>query len=239
MLVRSQALVLHQIPYSDAFSVVHLYTREFGRQAYLLTRNHKNSRLRQSLFQPLSLIEYEADHKGSRELQRIKEARCLYAFTGIPMDPVKNAIALFLSEVLYRALEESDSNEALFEYLVQSVQILDLCKQGTANFHLVFLIKLTRYLGFYPNLDENAPGKHFDLQAGTFCALRPFHNAWLSPEDAQGFAVLLRINYENMPAFRYDRHQRQRILRQTLDYYRLHLSEFPRIKSLDVLQELF
>ncbi|MCK9301533.1 MAG: DNA repair protein RecO [Bacteroidales bacterium] len=239
MLVRSQALVLHQIPYSDAFSVVHLYTREFGRQAYLLTRNHKNSRLRQSLFQPLSLIEYEADHKGSRELQRIKEARCLYAFTGIPMDPVKNAIALFLSEVLYRALEESDSNEALFEYLVQSVQILDLCKQGTANFHLVFLIKLTRYLGFYPNLDENAPGKYFDLQAGTFCSLRPFHNAWLSPEDAQGFAVLLRINFENMPAFRYDRHQRQRILRQTLDYYRLHLSDFPRIKSLEVLQELF
>lgn len=239
MLVRSQALVLHQIPYSDAFSVVHLYTREFGRQAYLLTRSRKNSKLRQSLFQPLSLIEYEADHKGSRELQRLKEARSLFAFTGIPMDPVKNAIALFLSEVLYRALEERESNPALFDFLVQSVEILDLCREGAANFHLVFLIKLTRYLGFYPNLEDKAPGKYFDLQAGTFCSLQPSHRDWLSPEDAQGFAVLLRINFENMPAFRYDRYQRQRILRQTLDYYRLHLSEFPRIKSLDVLQELF
>ena len=239
MLVRSQAIVLHQIPYSDAYAVVHLYTKEFGRQPYLLSRNHKNSRLRQSLFQPLSIIEYEADHKGSRELQRIREARSLYAFSGIPVDPVKNAIALFLSEVLFRALEERESNPALFDYLMQSVQILDLCQQGTANFHLVFLIKLTRYLGFYPNVEDNAPGWYFDLLAGTFCELRPLHDAWLSPEDAQGFAVLLRINFENMPAFRYDRHQRQRILRQTLDYYRLHLSDFPRIKSLEVLQDLF
>ncbi|MDD2560124.1 MAG: DNA repair protein RecO [Bacteroidales bacterium] len=239
MLVRSQALVLHQIPYSDAFSVVHLYTREFGRQPYLLSRNPKNSRLRQSLFQSLSIIEYEADHKGSRELQRLKEARSLFAFTGIPGDPVKNAIALFLSEVLYRALEERESNPALFDFLVQSVEILDLCPAGTANFHLVFLIKLSRYLGFYPNLEDKAPGKYFDLQAGTFCSHRPAHKDWLTPGDAQGFAVLLRINFENMSAFRYDRRQRQRILRQTLDYYRLHLSDFPAIKSLDVLQELF
>lgn len=239
MLVRSQALVLHQIPYSDAFSVVHLYTRDFGRQSYLLTRSRRNKKLRQSLFQPLSIIEYEADHKGSRELQRITEAGSLYAFTGIPMDPAKNAIVLFLSEVLYRTLEERESNPELFEYLIKSVEILDICSEGSANFHLVFLIKLTRYLGFYPNLEEQLPGSYFDLQAGTFCALKPMHNAWLSPEETEIFAELLGTDFENMHTFRCDRHQRQRILRRSLDYYRLHLVDFPKLKSLDVLQALF
>lgn len=239
MLVKSQAVVLHQIKYNDSDSIVYLYSKDFGRISYLVANRRKKSALSQALFQPLSIIEYEGDHKMNRELQRIKEAQSIYAFQSIPFDPDKNIISLFLSEFLYRVLSEADANPMLFDYLVQSIEILDLCQKGTANFHLVFLIKLTRYMGFYPNTEDNHPGWYFDLQAGVFSPACPPHNAWLSPSDAQNFARLLRMNYENLYAFKFDRHERVALLKQMLNYYRLHLVEFPEIKSLSVLQSLY
>jgi DNA repair protein RecO (recombination protein O) len=240
MLIKIKAIVLHCLAYSDTTNIVHLYTEEFGRMSYLATKTRsKKSNLKSAFFMPLSLVEIEADHKGSRHIQRIKEIRCLYNFTGIPYDPVKNAVSLFLAEVLYRSLRETEKNPALFDYLLRSIQFLDLCEKGLANFHFVFLIKLTRYLGFYPNVEEQHPHWYFDLQGGAFTPSRPLHNAWLTPEQAADFALLMRMNFDNMQAFLFERRQRVEILRQMLNYYRMHLTDFPSIKSLNVLQELF
>jgi DNA repair protein RecO (recombination protein O) len=240
MLVKVNAIVLHGQSYNDSTNIVHLYTEDFGRMSYLVTKSHsRKSSLRSAFFQPLSLVEIEADHHANRSLQRIKEIRSIFPFTGIPMDPAKNTIALFLAEVLYRSLRESERNTALFDYLLRSVQLLDLCEKGLANFHLVFLIKLTRYLGFYPNVEGQRPNWYFDLQGGNFVPTRPFHNAWLSPEQALGFASMMRMNFDNLHAFRFDHRERVEILNQMLNYYRMHLTEFPTIKSLAVLQEVF
>lgn len=239
MLIKSQAIVLHKVRYSDKDSIVYLYSADFGRIAYLMANQKKKGLLSPSLFQSLSLIEYEAEHKESRSLQRIKEARCLYVLNGILQQPVKNAISLFLAEVLYRILHESERDIELFDFLRQSIEILDLCEKGTANFHLVFLIKLTRLLGFYPNLEEGRPNDYFDLQAGRFCSSMPSHNAWLKPTDALAFTKLLRMDFHNLGVFRFERKERMDILRQMLDYYRIHLGEFPDIKSLEILHELF
>lgn len=240
MLIKIKAIVLHCLAYNDTTNIVHLYTEEFGRMSYLAKNTHgKKSNIKSAFFQPLSLVEIEADHKGSRQLQRIKEIRCLYTFSGIPFNPVKNAVSLFLAEVLYRSLRESERNPVLFDYLFRSIQFLDICKKGLANFHLVFLIKLTRYLGFSPNMEGQQPRWFFDLQNGVFVSSLPLHNAWLTPEQAEDFARLMRIDFDNMHAFKFERHQRVEILRQILNYYRIHLIEFQTIKSLDVLQEIF
>ena len=240
MLLKIKAIVLHCLAYNDTTNIVHLYTEEYGRMSYLAAKSRsKKSNLKSAFFMPLSLIEIEADHKGSRNLQRIKEVRSIYNFSGIPYDPTKNALSLFLAEVLYRSLRETEKNLTLFEYLFRSIQYLDLCEKGIANFHLVFLIKLTRFLGFYPNVEGQAPGWHFDLLNGCFTASRPTHNAWLTPEEASDFAVLMRMNFDNIHAFQFERHQRVDILRQMMNYYRIHLTDFPSIKSLSVLQELY
>lgn len=239
MFVKTQAIVLHKIKYSDSDAIVCLYSREFGRISYLVSNKSKKSKLSQSLLQPLSLIEYEGEHKGSRELQRLREAHCYQPFADLPLNPYKNAISLFLSEVLYRVLMEEERNLPLYDYLEHGIQMLDLSEKGTANFHLAFLIHLTKFLGFYPNLEENRPHWYFDLAAGSFCPARPPHNAWLSPEDAARFATLLRMNFDNLHLFRFDRHQRTDLLRQILDYYRIHLTDFPEIKSLTILEEMF
>ena len=240
MLIKIRAIVLHSFAHNDTTNIVHMYTDEFGRMSYLARNMHsKRSNLKSAFFQPLSLIEIEADHKGNRQLQRIKDIRCLYTFTGIPFNPAKNAVSLFLAEVLYRSLRETEKNPVLFDYIFRSIQFLDSCEKGLANFHLVFLIKLTRYLGFYPNTEELHPRWYFDLLNGVFVPSRPLHNAWLTPEQAVGFEKLMHINFDNMPAFRFEHHQRVEVLRQILNYYRLHLVEFQTIKSLNVLQEIF
>ncbi|MDP4278617.1 MAG: DNA repair protein RecO [Bacteroidota bacterium] len=240
MLVKTKALVLHCLPYSDSASIVHLYTEEFGRMSYLVRLpKSRKAVLKRAFFQPLSVLEIEADHKGSRQLQYIKEAHCLYPFTGICSDVGKSTIALFLAEVLYRSLRDTEKNPVLFAFLCQSVQLLDLCDKGLANFHLVFLIKLTRYIGFYPNMESQRSDWYFDLQGGVFVASRPAHNAWLSPEEAAFFARLMDINFENMSTYQFGHHKRTDILHQMLDYYKIHLVDFPAIKSLEVLEEVF
>lgn len=231
---------MHCLAYNDSTNIVHLYTEEFGRASFLVSNSQsKKSKLKRAYFIPLSIIEIESEFKGSRQLQRIKEVRSLYPFMHLPFDNSKSAVAMFLSEVLYRALRDNESNKALFEYLFNSVQLLDLCEKGLANFHLVFLIKLSRYMGFYPNLEGGKPGWYFDLSGGVFVQERPLHNAWLSPKDSEGFARLMQISFDNMHFYMFDHNQRVELLRQILNYYRIHLTDFPAIKSLDVFQDLF
>ena len=115
------------------------------------------------LFQPLSFIEFEADYRPNATLYRIKEAKSFYPFSSIPYDPYKSSMALFLSEFLYRAVREEAENRPLFAYLQHSIIWLDECGGGFANFHLVFLMRLSRFLGLYPNLEDYHTGDYFDL----------------------------------------------------------------------------
>lgn len=240
MLVKTKAIVLHCLPYGDTTHIIHLYAEEFGRVGYMARLvSGKRSGIRRSMLQPLTVVEIVADHKANRQLQQLKEVRTLSTTGNQPFDVRKTTISLFLAEVLYRSIRDTEHNPALFEYLARSIEWLEVCEKGLANFHLVFLIKLTRYLGFYPNLEGQQPGWFFDLYGGEFVPERPPHNAWLNPSESTLFARLMRINYDNMGAYAFHHAERMDLLRQMLNYYRMHLTDFPTIKSLEVLQEVF
>jgi DNA repair protein RecO (recombination protein O) len=192
-----------------------------------------------ALFLPLSVIEMEVEHLNSRDLQRIREAKTCFPLTSIPAHPVKNIIALFLSEILYRAIRTREPDARLFDYLYESIRWLELAEQGVANFHLVFLIRLVRYFGFYPNAESYQPGCFFDMLNGVFTGRPPEHRHYLNEEDSIIFSRLLRMNYQNMAVYAFSRHERSNIIHRMLEYYRLHLSDFPEIKSLPVMQSLF
>ncbi len=240
MLIKTSAIVLHCQPYGDNTYIVHLYTRDFGRVGYMARLvSGKRTGIRRALLQPLTLVEIQADHKANRQLQQLRDARTLSSVGNVLCDVGRTTVSLFLAEVLYRSIRETERNPNLFEFLSRSIQLLDLCEKGLANFHLVFLIKLTRYLGFYPNLEGQQPGWFFDLYGGEFVPHQPLHNAWLNPVESALFAKLMRITYENMGAYAFNHHERMELLRQMLNYYRMHLTDFPAIKSLDVLEEVF
>jgi DNA repair protein RecO (recombination protein O) len=160
-------------------------------------------------------------------------------FTTIPFHPHKLAISLFVAEFLYYALRSEQRNEPLFDYIASSIQWLDSQTDRFANFHLVFLMRLSRFLGFYPNLDDYQTGDYFDLRESVFCDTPPLHRDVLLPTEADKLQLMMRMDYPTMHLFRLSHLERDRLLEVAVIYYRLHLPNFPELKSLAVLQQLF
>jgi DNA repair protein RecO (recombination protein O) len=237
---KSKCIVLHTIPYKDSVAIVHLFSEKLGRIAcFLSISRSKKSAVKANLFQPLSILELEIYVKGSKEIYQIKEAKTAFPLIQIYTNPIKSALAMFTAEFLFRIVREQEQNASLYQFIETSIHILELSDKGIANFHLVFLLKFTAYLGFYPHESDAENDRYFDLLNGVFVAQVPIHSHYLKPDQTLAMAKLLRINYENMGAFAYNRQQRHEIITQILDYYRLHLTSFPVIKSLDVLKLLF
>jgi DNA repair protein RecO len=240
MLHKTRGIVLHSLPYNDKFIIVNMYTEDFGRVSYMISNSHsRKTKISRALIQPLSVIEIEVEHLNNRDLQRIKEAKSALSATQLHYHPIKNAIALFLSEVLYRILQEKEANHPLFDYLYRSIKWLEIADKGIANFHLAFLLQLSAYLGIHPNAGSYKKGRYFDLLNGIFSESLPEHNNYLSKEDSIVFESLLRINYENMALYTFTGNERTAIIRHIISYYKIHLSDFPEIKSLFVMQSLF
>jgi DNA repair protein RecO (recombination protein O) len=220
--------------------IVTIYTEVFGRIAYLTANaRSKKTKVSRALLQPLSVLEMEVEHQNTRDIQRIKEAKSGLILLQIHYHPVKNAIVLFLSEVLYRIIQEKEANHPLFDYLYRSIKWLEIVDMGVANFHITFLLQLSAYLGIRPESKTYQPDSYFDLRNGVFTKKIPEHSDFLSKNDSLVFERLLRMNYENMALYTFTRQERTVIIHHIIDYYRLHLSDFPEIKSLFVMQSLF
>lgn len=241
MLQTTEGVVLRAVKYKETILLVDAFTEDFGRVTFQVTLpRSRKAVLRASLFQPLTLVEWVADVRPTSSVCKVTEAKLVSPFASIPFDPFKSAIVLFLSEFLYRAIRDESVNSALFAYIKYSLCWLDACESGFANFHLVFLMRFSRFLGLYPNLDDYAPGAYFDLLNGCFTSLCPLHHAfYLGQEESSRLLTLMRMNYDTMHLFEMSRQERTRCLMVLNEYYRLHLPNFPVLKSLEVLKELF
>lgn len=240
MLQKTTGIVLHVLKHSDTFNVVDMYTESYGRASFWVpVSRSRKAAVKSVLFQPLSVMEIEADFRSAPGLFRIKNARAC-PFKSLPYDPYKSAIAFFLAEFLYRAVKEEGENGSLFAYLRHSIEWLDECAGGFANFHLVFLMRLSRFLGLYPNLDNYHRGDYFDLLNAGFTPLPPYgHSYFVSPEESFRLTRLMRMNYDTMHLFGMNRGERSRCLAIIHTYYRLHIPGFRLLNSPDVLQAFF
>jgi DNA repair protein RecO (recombination protein O) len=240
MLHKTRGIVLHNSAYSDTYSITLIYTEEFGRVSYLTARSKsRKTKIPKSLFHALSVLDLEVDIRNLRDIQRIKEAKTHIPLISLLNDPVKSAISIFLAELIGKVVTEVQTNKILFDFLLQSIRILELTEKSCANFHLVFMITLSRFLGFYPDDSAYQEGAFFDMRNGVFVLYKPLHPHFLNPDESFFFYHLLRIKYENMTAFKLTGDKRKVIISAILEYYRLHLTHFPEIKSLEILHEVF
>ena len=237
---KTRAVVLFTLKYNDSSVIVHTFTEESGRMAFLLRRpkSHK-AKVKNVLFQPMSLLDLDIDVPAKGGLCYIRDVQPVCPFSSIPFDPLKLSVTLFLSEYLSKVLKEEAENRPLFSYLENSIQWLDETDAVPANFHLVFLMRLSRFLGLYPNLEDYHEGDFFDMQNGCFVTAQPFHNQYLRGEQAKHIMTLMRMNYETMHVFKMNRNERNEILDGLLTYYSIHIPGSADLKSLAVLKELF
>jgi DNA repair protein RecO (recombination protein O) len=240
MFCKTEGILLHGIKYGDTGKIVTVYTEAFGRCSFILQGIHaKKSANKANLLQPLFLLEMEVDHRQGRELQRARELKIKHPYQTVPYDIVKSSQAIFLAEVLYKVLKEEESRVELFQFLSHSFQILDLLREGVANFHLVFLIQLTKYMGFSPTNNFSEENVFFDMATGSFVKNIPPHPHYFTPEESLILFEILTISYEEIKSIALTSTRRNMLLLKMIDYFSLHLGVRLQIKSLEVLHELF
>ena len=241
-MMRSNGIVLHTLRYNDVQWIVEIFTETAGTVSFLVRRSSvtgRRSGVRAGAWQPLSLVEVVWVPRPQASLQKPLELTLWRPWADIPFHPVKASVALFLGEFLYRALHNEQVNGPLFAYLVNAFTWFDEAQKNIANFHLVVLLHLTRFLGFEPNVDDWCEGAFFDLEGACFTLQRPLHTHYLEPAEAALVPKFLRMDVRKMRAVAMTGVARTRVLQLVIEFYRLHVPEFPELKSLEVLAEVF
>ncbi|MCC7303672.1 MAG: DNA repair protein RecO [Bacteroidia bacterium] len=238
MLASTRGIVFHTLPYSDTTVISRIYTEAYGLRSYLVNAAHsRRSASKARLLQPLSLVELVAYEKENRGLQRIREIRTEVHYINRE-DIRRSSILLFLDEVLCQVIREEEKNPLLFEFLHSSLQILDVLPGNPSNFHLSFLLQLSKYLGFFPhgNYSEFCPW--FDLKAGEFVPEEPAHPLHLDPAAGKILGNFLFMDYGGCCEVALSGEQRRAVLHGIISYYGTHVEGFPSLKSVQVLEEV-
>ena len=236
MLVKTKSIVISSIKYQEKSLIVKCFTLSDGLKSYFVRDAFSSRKSNQKIayFQPFSILEIEAVHKNKGTLENFKEIKLAIPFQTIHNTVTKSTIVLFLSEMMHYSIHEEEENDALFTYLETALLWLD-AHDEIANFHLIFLLEATKYLGFYPDTaDIDLP--YFEMTEGIFTPFNAISS--LSEHETQLFKKLLELKFESdLKTFHVI--ERQILLKILIDYYSFHLEGFRKPKSLDVLKEVF
>jgi len=235
--VTTKAIVLSALKYGDTSLIVKCFTAEEGLKTYLIrgVLSTKKGNLKAGYFQVLNQLNIVGNHNTKGNLNSLKEAHIVHPYKTVYSDVVKQSIVLFLAEVLSNCIQEEEKNEPLYNYLENGLLWLD-SQSKIANFHLLFLLNLTHYLGFYPNIKNEKLG--FDLIEGEFSDATNFKNV-ISGNDLHQFKKIVNIDFEDLAQLSFSKNQRQNVLQIILKYYELHLDGFRNPKSLAILETVF
>lgn len=237
---KGRGIVLHTLKYGDSSMVAYLLTDVGGRRTYMVqgvrSRSGRGSKL--ALFQPMFPVEFEGLESPRQQMDRFKEVRAGFSLRNLPFDVRKSTMALFMAEVLYRLVRESEPNEALFGFVWSSAEALDAMDDGVSNFHLWFLANLSRLLGYRPGNDYT-PGAWFDIREGLYTAVRPTHPGVMTQECASLLERMLCCDVRRLGEVELNREQRSDFLSAMLAYFGYHLDAVSAVQSVRILREVF
>ena len=241
MLIETDAIVISTLKYGDSSLIARCYCKKLGLKSFMLKGilSYKKGPLKKSLFQPLSIIKIitQVKNENNEGLHFINEARVCFPLIEIPADIKKNTVALFLSEVMTRVItEEGAPNSPLYLFIQKNIIHLEE-KQFSPLFHLKFMMDLSQHLGFYPN-QSNLKEDFFDMESGCFCS-SSYSNYVIGGDLVVAFKKLLGTNFETLNDLTIPNSLRVKVLSVLLDYFNLHLQGFGKIKSVDILHEIF
>jgi DNA repair protein RecO (recombination protein O) len=238
MLVTTPAIVISALKYGEADLIVKAYTYSDGLKTYMLkgVLKSKKGKFKASQFQLLTQLEIVANHRNQGKMEYLKDAKVLHTYTSLHTNMVKGAMLMFLAEVLKNTIREEEANPQLFEYLENSLMWLDL-HDKIANFHLLFLLNLSRYLGFYPDAaSKELP--YFNLLDGVFDS-NSLNNYCIEGRNVEILRQFLGTNFDALNEVKLNQQSRSNFLNMLLLYYELHVEGFKKPKSLAVLNEIF
>jgi DNA repair protein RecO (recombination protein O) len=239
---KTRAIILRSIKYGETSLVVTAFTELFGVQTYMVNgvRSTKKTGLKASLYQPASIVDMEVYHNEKNAMHRIGECNRVHVFMYVLSDVVKNSIAVFMMELLYKLLKQPEQNTDLFYFCEDVIVQLDVASpKVAANFPLFFSLQLSHFFGF--KIDDNFSEENtfLDLQEGNFISEPPSHGNFLSADNALITSEILKIMVPaELEQLKLNHLKRRELLQKYMDYYALHISEFGQMKTLKVMQEV-
>lgn len=234
----SKALVISTTKYGENDLIANCLLEELGLQTFMLKGILKSKRgaLRPAHFQLLMQLNVEIapQKKSAKTINYLKNVQVAYAYKTLYSNPVKQSILFFLSELLKKIIQtEKEPNKNFFDYITTALKWLDL-NEKTAHFHLVFMIKLTRFLGFFPNT-KNIKNDYFDMSAGDFSAQNTGGEYHLCKTQTSDLKKLINCDFESDLNFLSHKSELTEML---CNYFKLHLQGFQTPKSIGVLKML-
>jgi DNA repair protein RecO (recombination protein O) len=217
MLYKTKGVVFKYFKYGDTSIIVKILTDQFGLQTYIVN-GVRSSRAKSkiALYQPLTLLDMVVYHKPGSNINRISEIKCNEPFQSLPYEIAKSSIGVFIGEVLYKCIKEEGEVKDLYEFIHNSISVLDHLKEGYQNFHLQFLLKLSRHLGFGITSTDQ------------------FFLTLSSDVMSQRTDQLLESNYSTKVEL--NNFQRRELLEQILNFYKSHIDNMGEIKSIKILR---
>lgn len=236
MIERFHAIVLRIVKYNDRMRIADVFTKERGRLSFAIPEGsakskHKSARV---MWRPLALVEFDADIKSKSGIPRPKDSRVYVNFADMPYNPLKTMVAMFIDELLCGAIWGEQPDEPLYQFVEQSLILLDNDERNIANFHIAFAVSLLRFLGIEPIRKKGQAAPFYDLMAAEPADMLPAHEHRLVGQEAAALQLMLRMNYRNMRLFRFTRQQRLRTLEVINVFYKLHVPDFRTLKSVAV-----
>jgi DNA repair protein RecO (recombination protein O) len=225
MLHKTRGLVLNFIRYRETSIIVRIYTEDLGLQSYLINgvRSSAKGSAKIALYQPLTPLDMVVYQNDKTNLQRIREARCTEPYTSLPFSVKKNGLALFITELLSKSLKSDEPNPDLFRFLNSSIHTLDNLEGNYQNFHLQFMLKLTRFMGIAPPDAGAFLEEVMAFAAGASEGKTIIQNLMDAP-----YGTPMGLNIDG----------RRHLLQLIIRYYEQHVPGFGELKSLPVLQEI-
>ncbi len=241
MVTSTVGILLKTIKHSDSTAIIQVYSRDFGRKAYFLRGLAKKRNNPRALLFPLSLLEMQVTEKESKSLGQVRDISLNFPISTLISNPAKSAVAMFLTEVLEKCIVENYKNEILYDFLENSIKLLDTSDQ-VRNFHIWFLLSLSKHFGFQPSkskLSHSAHDLYFNLEAGSFENSKPALESFLDPNISRLLHTFLGMNFDGVSEHNISAGSRSKLLHGIIDYYKIHVPHFNHLSSLHVLETVF
>ena len=240
MLHTTQGIVLHSLRYSDTSLIARILTRNFGLQSYLIPGVYKSrAKIKAGLFHPLAMIDMVCYHKDREGLQRIKEIRNVQPLHSIMGDIRKSSVAIFISEIMLMAFRHQEPQTEAFDFIRNAIQRLDLLEENISIFHCIFLLQLSKYLGFSPSAGYSETFCHFNIREGTYQRTDDHTGVCLSSRESYYFYVLSRQKPGETTEVNIPSDIKKALLQWIVNFYRYHLDTIRELKSMEILSRVF
>jgi len=216
-----KGIYLNHFSYSETSVILKVFTKEYGLRSFIV-KGIKKKKGGAGVLQPFHLLEIECSFNPNKNLNYAGVIKLQRPPVSITMDIRKSMVAIFLTEVLYKCIKEEESNSELYDYISTAISIYDE-SDFNANFHLVFLMGLSRYFGFRPSPPEKLSQKYFSIKEGVFEHPSEIFDYHLSPELSFQLVQLIGTKFDTILELKYSNSIRKELLGALIKFYEMQL----------------